>query len=181
MQKILNYGCGENPFVSTEDITFINVDIEASVKPDIICDIRKERLPFENDEFDEIRWIHSIEHIEDRYWPQFFMEFFRVLKPSARLIIAFPEFATCADNYITNYKGMRDFWKATLYGRQLYPGDYHVSPVTAPILAQKLAEHGFNNVKWAPEPGQEFNTFMTCTKSIIPCIYEKAVLEEVFE
>jgi predicted SAM-dependent methyltransferase len=180
MKKILNYGCGEFRFESTEEIEFVNVDIEESVKPDLISDIRLTPLPFDEDHFDEVRWIHSIEHVEEKNWPVFFLEFYRVLKPSGTLMLAFPDFETCANNYITNYKGARDFWKATLYGLQRYPSDYHVTPIMGKVLASVLREFGFNNVRWAPEPGQEFNTFMTCSKSIIPCLYEKAVLDEAF-
>lgn len=155
----LNLGSGETKLEG-----FTNVDMEEKTKPDIVCDIRKSTLPLRNETCEEVWAIHSIEHIEDRYWDHVFNEIFRVLVPNGRLVLAYPEFDICSDHYIKNYKGIKDFWKATLYGRQLYPGDYHVTAVRSPDLEQFLLRHGFNEFRHKPQPGDEYYTIAEARK-----------------
>src|SRR5439155_16402597 len=135
----INYGAGELNLPG-----FINIDIEVSkeVKPDLIADLRKCPLPFKDDSVECIYMIHAIEHIEIKYWPRFFVEFYRVLLQDGHLVFAYPEFEICAQKFIENHKGMRDFWRAALYGRQLYPGDYHVVPMISSDLAESLKSYG---------------------------------------
>lgn len=174
----INYGCG-----STKLDGFVNIDIEDSVKPDIICDLRKIPLPFDDNSVEEIHCIHNIEHVEYKYWPQFFLEFRRVLKSDGILLLAFPEFSRCAENYVSNKHGKRDFWRATLYGRQLYPGDYHITPVISEDITTILSDHGFKDIKYRPEVGEEHNTFLIALKNenYVPLRnQEDLIKEEVF-
>lgn len=156
----LNIGCGE-----TKIRGYVNIDVEKKTKPDIVFDIRKFTLPFRNATVTQINCIHNIEHIEVRYWPHVFSEFHRVLKNGAQLILAYPEFEKCAKNFLENHRGLKDFWRATLYGRQLYPGDYHVVPMVTTDLVKILQSYGFDPIKYGPEEHEPYNTFLAATKA----------------
>lgn len=171
----INYGAGETKLKG-----YINIDIEESVKPDLLLDIRKQPFPYENDSVDEITCIHNIEHIEYKYHETIFTEFHRVLKKDGRLFLAYPEFEICSKYFLENHKGLKDFWRATLYGRQLYPGDYHVTPMITRDLIWMLTDLGFVGIASNPEPMQEFNTFLVCFKGKKLRTHEDLVREEVF-
>ncbi|MEX2054199.1 MAG: methyltransferase domain-containing protein [Candidatus Colwellbacteria bacterium] len=66
---------------------FLNIDIEESVKPDIVRDIEK-GLPFDDNSVDEIYCSHTLEHVNDLLFV--IREFYRVLKNSAKLTIVVP-------------------------------------------------------------------------------------------
>jgi predicted SAM-dependent methyltransferase len=171
----INYGCGETKLKG-----FVNVDIEKKVKPDLVCDLRKHPFPFKPETIDIIQCIHNIEHIEQVHWPVIFGEFWRVLKPGGLLYLAYPEFERCAKNFLENHKGQRNFWRATLYGRQLYPGDYHVVPMVTGEVVSYLSDAGFNNIKSTPEPSMPYNTFVVAYRSTLPKTKEIVLREEIF-
>lgn len=172
----LNIGCGETKLAG-----FVNIDVEKKVKPDMVCDLRKQMLPFKDASVDLIQCIHNIEHIEQKYWPAIFAEFWRVLKPEAKLYLAYPEFERCSKNFLTNYKGLRDHWRHTLYGRQFYPGDYHVVPMVTPEVMTYLIDAGFKSIKATPEPlGQEHNTFVVAIRGKLMRTREAILKDEIF-
>lgn len=171
----LNYGCGE-----TKLDGYVNIDATIGVKPDLVWDLKLANLPYEDSSIDEICMFHCLEHIEVEFWPKFFMEFWRLLKPDHPLLLAYPEFEVCAHNFITNKDNLKDFWRATLYGRQLYPGDYHVSPVISHELKQDLMNFGFKNIKYRPEIGEPYNTFLVCAKGEMHYSHEDLLNLEVF-
>lgn len=171
----LNYGCGEAKLEG-----FINIDSSELVKPDIICDIKKGNLPFKDEEIELIHCIHNLEHIELPFWPQLFSEFWRVLIPEGKLILAYPEFERCAINFIENSHGRRDWWRATLYGRQLYPGDYHVVPMITSEVIDALHCFGFNNIKAVPEPLEPYNTCLIAFKGQKALSREDVIRKEIF-
>src|SRR5215813_9269378 len=111
----INFGAGETKLEG-----YINIDLEENSKPDIICDLRKAALPFKDNEVEMVQMLHCIEHIELKYWPHVFNEFWRVLCPNGKLFLAYPEFEKCANYFLENHLGLRDLFRNTLYGRQLY-------------------------------------------------------------
>jgi len=172
----LNIGCGENKLEG-----YVNVDIEESVKPDLAIDVRKEAFPYENNSIEEIICTHNIEHIEYRFHPIILTEFHRVLTPQVgRLILAYPEFEICSKYFLSNHKGLKDFWRATLYGRQLYPGDYHVTPMLTSDLIILLTNIGFKEIKFGPEENEDYNTFLVCYKGNKARSHEDLLREEIF-
>jgi len=171
----LNYGCGETKLKG-----FVNIDIEKKTKPDLLCDLRKKPFPYKNNSVELIQCIHNIEHIEQRYWPQVFAEFWRVLRPDGELRLAFPEFERCAKNFLENFRGQRDFWRKTLYGRQLYPGDYHIVPMVTGEVLEFLQDAGFRKIKAVPEPAEPYNTFMVAHKGSLPMNREQLIRQQVF-
>lgn len=157
----LNIGCGETKLEG-----FINIDMEPSAMPDLIVDIRTGKLPYEDNSVEEIYCIHNIEHIEYRLQRQVLTEMWRVLEKDGKLILAYPEFEKCAENFIKNYKGMKDFFRATLYGLQRYQGDYHVTPMVTSDLIDSLLSIGFTSIQHTPEIEEPYNTFLVCHKGI---------------
>lgn len=169
----INYGCGKNKLVG-----FVNIDIEPSCEPDEVCDARFQPLPYSD--VDLIVAFHVIEHIEYAHQGKVLDQFARVLKPEGRLVLSFPDFEKCANNFLTNHRGLKDFWRATLYGRQLYPGDYHVTPMVTNDLVNTLKTLGFNNFSVRPEPLEDYNTIVECQKLAKPFDYSEALKETIF-
>lgn len=157
----LNIGSGDSPLTG-----YINVDVEEKVKPDVIHDISKAPLPFEDNSADEIMCVHNLEHIKFQLWPFVLTDFHRVLKQNGMLVLAYPEFEICAKYFIENNRGQREFWRACLYGRQLWPGDYHVAPVITSELKIILERIGFRDIKSIPSPGDEYYTTLKCTNGL---------------
>jgi hypothetical protein len=155
----INYGCGEKKLPG-----FVNIDIEVSTNPDVVCDLRNSNFPFDNKSVEKLYCIHAIEHIEDFHWPHIFTEFNRVLVDEGTLVLMYPEFEVCVNYYLENKHGLKDFWKATLYGRQSYPGDYHVTPVQSAYLSTHLFRSGFKNIKWGPDDGAPYYSVMIAQK-----------------
>lgn len=175
MKKIkLNIGCGE-----TKLRGFVNIDVEKKTKPDLLLDIKVQKFPYKDASVDQINCIHNLEHIELHHWNNVLGEFSRVLKPNGLLILAYPEFERCAKNFIENFQGQKDFWRATLYGRQLYPGDYHVVPMVTKDIINVLTKVGFKEFKYSPEDHEPYNTFMICIRGEL-FTREQLVKEEVF-
>ncbi len=174
----LNYGCGETNLEG-----FVNIDSVKNerVNPDVIADITKGSLPFESEGCELIHCLHNLEHIEQKYWPFVFSEFRRILIPEGELRLAYPEFEICAKYFIENYRGMRTFWRRTLYGRQLYPGDFHVVPMRTVEVVNLLEEAGFHGIKTCPEPEQSYNTFLIAFKTEMPMTKEDILRREIFK
>jgi len=156
----INVGCGEQKLPG-----FINIDSFEGAKPDILHDITKAALPFEKESVDEIFCVHNIEHIKMELWNYVFNEFFRVLKPAGVLYLAYPEFEVCAKYFIENHKGQREFWRACLYGRQLWPGDYHISPVISSEIRNILGRYGFGEFEQKSSEDNPQYTELLCKKT----------------
>ena len=69
-----------------------------------------------------------------------------------------------------------------MYGRQLYPGDYHVVPMRTAEVCEFLRGCGFHDIKFSaePEPG-EHNTFLTARKGTFPITRELLLRKEIFK
>ena len=173
----INLGCGESPLDG-----YINIDSIKNklTRPDVIANIKLEFLPFKSYECEEICALHVLEHIERDYWSRIFDEFYRLLIPDGVLILAYPEFERCAHNFITNFKGARDFWRMTLYGRQDYPGDYHVVPMRTAEVVNYLTSFGFYDIKYTSEVDEEWSTFLTCKKGKKPITRPELYRQELF-
>jgi predicted SAM-dependent methyltransferase len=167
----LNLGCGTRKIEGC-----INVDTFG--KPDVCANIL--HLPFKSETIDKIYLFHTIEHIEDIKHYDLFMEFRRILKDNGELIISYPEFTKCAQNFIENKNGDRVFWGRTIYGRQSYPGDYHVALMYTPWFKNFLRDVGFNDIKDFPEPGEPYNTVIKCKKDIRPLSLVERYKRDIF-
>jgi len=79
---ILNIGCGFNKIKGA-----INLDIDPRCNPDVTADLT-ERLPFEDNYFDEVNAIQVLEHIHN--FESLMLEIHRVLKLNGRLKVSVP-------------------------------------------------------------------------------------------
>lgn len=152
----INFGCGDSKIKG-----FINCDADEKLQPDKIVDLLKFPYPFDNGEAGLIVLSHTIEHIQARFHEAVLLEFNRILKQGGRLIVTYPEFIKCAQNYIANYQGKREFWEATIYGRQLTPWDHHVTAMETTAFKSLLTTCGFYDIVDHPEIDQPFNTIVT--------------------
>ena len=161
----LEIGGGSNP---TEG--YLNLDINADCKPDITGDVRAFFTPDvdledypdlqEIDEFvfDEIRATHFVEHIEWIYQKPMFEWFYKVLKPSGRIVIETPNLHWIIKISLKNYgsgeypqedhpdlNGTNDFvpWVNFKLFSGCSPGDYHHAMFDKVWMRQVLKETGF--------------------------------------
>lgn len=174
-ELILNLGCGENKLEGC-----VNVDCEPRTNPDLVCDIKREKLPYEDGTVDEVWMIHCLEHIEFPFWETIFREAARVLKPNGIFLLAYPEFSECAKRFIANTGGQRAFWRNTLYGRQLYPSDYHVCPMFSPDIKEMLENYKFYRVKFDQESEREpYNTILVARRDPDFITRESVIVKEL--
>jgi len=154
----LNLGCGSSKITGA-----INVDLEEICKPDVIANFIHS-IPFGEEKIDKVFLFHTIEHIPEKSHHTIFSEIWRVLKIGGELLVSYPEFVKVAQNFIDNYRGMRGFWKNTIYGRQLYPSDFHVALMYTPEFIEYLKQEGFEILGTFPEPMEDFNTIVKARK-----------------
>lgn len=157
---------------------FINVDINPENKPDLVHDILTP-LPYGNSTVEEIVLFHTIEHIEKWKHKGLFLEIRRLLTPTGIFCISYPEFSKIAQFWLDNKYGDRDFWDATIYGRQLFKEDYHVCVIDSTDLRVRLKEAGLNMMAFKPEPNQEFNTMAYCSVDVPYVPYEIGVFNDM--
>lgn len=173
----LNIGCGE---YRIED--FVNIDCvrEGEVKPDVVCDVRTERLPYEDGTVDEIWMTHSLEHIEMKYWNNIFTEAARTLRANGVFLLSYPEFSECARRFINDTDNKRGFWRATLYGRQMYDSDYHVVPMDSKEIKRYLEAYGFYRISYCSESEHApYNTHLLAMKDPDPISREHVLIREL--
>lgn len=169
----LNLGCGTNKIEG-----FINVDIDRDVSPDEIFDFTG-KFPYADNSVDEVVAFHVIEHIPKRNHDLIFSEIYRVLVPHGKLILSFPEFPVCVEYWKTNKKGMKEFWEATIYGRQASPFDFHVCITARDDIAVELVRKGFAILYNGPEKYEEFNSVIKAEK-VGKFTYQDAMKETLY-
>lgn len=170
----LNLGCG-----STKLEGYVNIDVEKTCKPDKVVDFIAEQLKYTNNSISEIVLFHTIEHIQKRFHKRILAECWRVLKPGGRIIISYPEFIKCADNWKKNYRGKREFWEATIFGRQLYPSDFHITLMCTTDFLEVLRDCGFVDFIHKSETLEPYNTVVTSIKGDQPIDYEELIKDYI--
>ncbi|MEM5801770.1 MAG: class I SAM-dependent methyltransferase [Candidatus Aenigmatarchaeota archaeon] len=88
MKKILDLGCGRNKYKTNEAAIVVGLDKYPFEGVDIVHDLEKTPLPFNDNEFDEIIASHILEHIQN--FIPLMEELHRILKPSGILHIYVP-------------------------------------------------------------------------------------------
>jgi len=171
----INFGCGSSKIPG-----FLNCDADENLHPDTVVDLLKFPYPFEDATAGLIVLSHTIEHIQARFHEAILLEFNRILVKDGRLVITYPEFIKCAQNYITNHQGKRDFWEATIYGRQLTPWDHHVTAMETTAFKSLLTTCGFYEIIDHPEIDQPFNTVVTAKNGTRLPSYEEAMYKEFY-
>lgn len=173
--KQYNFGCGSSKLPDC-----INVDVNKDLKPDLVMDLIKFPYPLDTESAHKIYFLHTIEHIEEKFHVILLQEFHRILQHMGLLVLAYPEFEACASNYINNAFGKKEFWKHTIYGRQLYPSDFHVSLMDSREFKQLLNSVGFKIISMKPEVDEPYNTIVIAEKVKTRPTYEDILKREVF-
>ena len=172
-KKCLNIACGDNKWEG-----FINIDMNPELKPDLVCDIRTESLPYEDGTVDDIWFCHAIEHIEKRAHPNVVSEFARVLKKEGSLYMSWPDFNEVVSNWQNNYLGKREFWENCVYGRQQSIGDYHVCIVTDNYIQELLMAAGFTDLDVKEEPDASFYHMIKAIKTLEPAFRDSELVQQ---
>lgn len=171
----LNLGCGLNKIEN-----FVNVDIDPKVEPDQEWDFRR-KFPIEDNSVEHIVFFHVLEHLRKLTHFALFQEMYRVLEPNGELWISFPEFERCVIYWLDNKRGKRDFWEATIYGRQASDFDYHVCALTKESVALLLKDAGFKvYYKGFEPPPNEVNCVIKARKDST-LTYEDLLQREVID
>lgn len=134
----INLGCGNRKIPG-----FVNVDSDPEMKPDVVMDCIEYLKTLEPGSVNKITLFHTLEHISKVKWEQLFCLANKSLEWGGTMLLSFPEFSICVKNYMDNVGGKRDFWEATLYGRQLSPGDYHIAICNREEIGRLLVALGF--------------------------------------
>jgi hypothetical protein len=112
----LNLGCGHNKFDG-----FVNVDMFASCNPDMVCDLETLPWPWQDNVAEEVRFIHSLEHLgqSTQVFLGMMQELYRICSPGAVIEIHVPH--PRHDNFINDPTHVRPITPAmmTLFDRQL--------------------------------------------------------------
>jgi predicted SAM-dependent methyltransferase len=170
----LNLACGE-----VKKQGFINIDKNSGVQPNLLLDITIEKLPFEDGTIEEVWFSHGFEHIERHFWDFIMMEILRVLPINGKLVLAYPEFTVCVNNYLNDKGNKREYWLQTIFGRRMWSGDEHVTAVNSSELQTILESCGFYRVRHAPDPNCDYNSYMVCFKDPQPQCREQVMVEEL--
>lgn len=166
----LNLGSGPNKMDG-----YINIDIEESCNPDLRLDFVNQPLPYKDGEVNEVIFFHCIEHIRKIYHEPLLGEIWRVLEDGGVFYVSYPEFSVCYKNWQNDYKGQRQFWEATMFGRQLFPSDYHVCAMHTTDFLPLLKKVGFDRINVMPEHQEPWNTVIMCFKGEKPAGYEDII------
>lgn len=170
----LNLGCGDNKMDG-----YVNIDVEPNCKPDLLWDFVTKPLPYEDDIVDEVVLFHCIEHIRKFLHPRILTHIRRVLKPEGLLLVSYPEFERCVENWKSNYRGQKDFWEKTIFGRQLFPSDHHVCIMHTPDFTKLLRSQGFTKILVRPEVEEPHNTIVKSIKNSLFTTYEKLIEQDM--
>jgi len=141
----LNLGSGNVRFSNCVNMEYKkHKDVDADVYGDLL-----KGIPFPNESFVEVLFIHVIEHIERRYHMAVMDEIWRVMKPGARLVMGFPDVIENMKRFIENkYGGRWNLYHNIIFGRQARPGDFHVTGIEEQDFKDRLMSAGFTNIKW---------------------------------
>lgn len=131
LQKI-NLGSGEN-----QAPEYINVDLRADCKPDLVCDVRK--LPFEDERFNMVFSSHTLEHISYLETRATLKEWVRILKRAGVIKIIVPNIKEAMKYVETEYYGTT---LGILYGGQDYDLNFHKTAFSPSYLKGLLEEQG---------------------------------------
>jgi hypothetical protein len=170
----LNLGCGYEKLNG-----YVNIDCNEAVAPDVVLDFTTESFPYANGSVQQVVMFHTIEHIQKKFHLGLLLEIRRVLQPEGTLLLSYPEFSKIAENWKTNYLGKREFWEATIYGRQSSPSDFHVSLMDSKQFSCVLISAGYHILHCIPEVDEPYNTVLKATSDILQT-YSDAVRENVW-
>ena len=90
--KVLDIGCGQKKLDGA-----IGIDFSPYSMADIVLDLNKEKLPFEDNSIDYIYSSHTLEHLTLDGFIHIIHEMYRIIKPDGQICITVPYFMTSAN------------------------------------------------------------------------------------
>jgi len=122
------------------------INVDAHSETDIEADCR--RLPFESDYADEVQAIHGLEHVPRLEVENMLMDWHRVMKPGARLVIEVPCLDKIAAHIVAGERNIR-LTVLGIFGdpRDQKPGMLHAWAYTKAEISSVLEQCGFAEVK----------------------------------
>lgn len=152
----LNLGSGETYLEG-----YLNVDIDASRKVDVLIDFKIAPKIIRNDSIDEILMIHSISYLAEWDARQLFMQLRTKLKKNGKLILEFPDSYKCATSLIAVSENLntKDYMEAIrgfyAFGMEDYHGKKDYFPYkfgwSSEYLIQTLLDLNYSQA-WYEEP-----------------------------
>ncbi|WP_264531796.1 class I SAM-dependent methyltransferase [Flavobacterium sp. N502540] len=137
----LNIGCGN-------DIKkgFVNLDVSQLPGVDVVCDIEKNKLPFEDNFFEYILCNDVLEHVE---YVKVLKEIHRILKPGGIVEIRVPHF-TSSNNFIDpTHKKMFSFRTFSFFIDNIrYKRNYYFDFKFSEMLYSKITFMRKNPLNW---------------------------------
>jgi len=128
VKKVLDIGCGNNPYIARKDEIVTTTDVRKDVNPVVVCDAIS--LPFDTEYFDKVRASHLLEHFGRNETHKVLDGWVRVLKTGGELEIIVPDIKWAAERILRSheYFGVieeEDTVISVLYGDQTYPTNFH--------------------------------------------------------
>jgi glycosyltransferase involved in cell wall biosynthesis/predicted SAM-dependent methyltransferase/Tfp pilus assembly protein PilF len=168
---LLNLGCG----LDVRD-GFINIDMFSDNPKVVRMDIRKLEIP---DNFaDFILASDVLEHFSHHQTDSVLSEWYRVLKPSAQIIIRCPSLRLQLKAY-SEHKWNADIASYMIFGGQTNPGDFHCVGFDETSIKLHLQKAGFEVISFeevdTPQDNGYINLNMT-VKAIKPATNKQADL-----
>jgi len=116
----LNLGCGT---YKLDD--YINIDIDKSVNPNIICNLGGDILPFKDNSVDYVYSKHFLEHLVQEETKHLLMELYRICKNKSLIDFIVPHYM----NPVAYQLGHRQRISENYFDvfKKFFDVDYHVS------------------------------------------------------
>ncbi len=157
----LNVGSGQRRFESIPGvIEWKNLDCVSrpGQVPDIVCDVLKEPLPFEDGSVDLVMLYHFFEHLPLMGADGVVAECYRVLRVGGSLIIVVPDLRALAQRWLTHQISDWIYVINLMGADQGEPGDIHRWHYTPESLAEKLMQCKWSRMgrfDWRAIPGTD--------------------------
>lgn len=145
------------PVTDFAEFNHVRVDIDPSVNPDVIDDIR-ELKEFENESVHAVFSSHNIEHLEDQDVALALRTFWRVLVPTGIVFLMVPDFRLACE-WVAQGKGEEQIYLSgagpicpmdMIFGYRPWtvanPWQRHRTGFTVDSLRRKLSDAGFAKV-----------------------------------
>ncbi len=173
----LNIGAGKNLLPPQDG--WINIDaVQWDGRIDLVIDLEKKDLPYDNNSIDEIYMTDFLEHLCKNRQIPFLEECFRVMRMGAKIFIQVPDMGTAAQRYCGVLENptelqhnVNGFKLAEMtYGGQEYETNFHKWGYDKKSLTERLEQIGFSVWSIRSDGGMNIhcNGAKPFTKVILP-------------
>jgi autotransporter strand-loop-strand O-heptosyltransferase len=142
----LNVGCGNDIKPGYINIDYLNNKRGVDLNADLMY------LPFKDNCVDEIFMSHTLEHVGIYGVPKTLIEFNRVMKKGAKLVLKLPDLESCVDVWKRKTESEKYSSQEYIFGGQSHGGDIHMNGFTEKNLQITLERYGFRTVHSEKRP-----------------------------